>query len=107
MHDVIVITVHHRKQLIAAVESALLLVVKGRQKHGSLNDQLCVMIELFLLLRGKCDTATEDKEILTMMRNKWNLQKFIQELIQALLPQKEFGGYKQKHSEEILVRIIV
>ena len=98
---------YHRKELIAAVESAMLLVVKGRQKHGSLNDQLCVMIELFLLLRGKCDDTTEDKEISSLMHSEWNLQRFIQELIQAFLPMKEFGGHKQKHSEEIAVSVIL
>ena len=87
--------------MIAAVEGALQLVVKGRQKCGTLNQQLCIMVELFLLLREKVNVATEDEEILSLMCNKWNLQGFIQELVQALLPQKEFGGSKQKHPEEL------
>ena len=88
------------------MESALQLVVKGRQKYGTLNQQLCIMVELFLLLRERVNVATEDEEILSLMHNKWNLQGFIQELIQALLPQKEFGGSKHKHLEEIVVRFI-
>ena len=92
--------------MIAAVDSALQLVVKGRQKHGTLNEQLCIMVELFLLLREKVIVATEDEEISRLLCNKWNLEGFVQELVQALLPQKEFGGSRQKHHEEIVVRSV-
>jgi len=88
------------------VNSALQLVVKGRQKHGTLNEQLCIMVELFLLLREKVNVATEDEEISRLLCNKWNLEAFIQELIQALLPQKEFGGSRRKHHEEIMVKFV-
>ena len=90
-----------RTELIIAVKSALQLVVKGREKYSDLNDRLCSMIELFLILREKC--AHDDKAT-SLIHKEWHLNPFIQELIQALLPKKSFGGFRKQFSKEIMVR---
>jgi len=93
-----------RTLLIATVDSALQLVIRGRLKYGDLNKQLCSMVELYLLLLEKIATAVEDDEIFFLIHNKWNLQGFVQELIQALMPQQKFGGYQHNYSKEMSVR---
>jgi len=93
-----------RIELIIAVKSALQLVVKGREKYSELNDHLCSMIELFLILREKCYLADgDDDEITLLMYKEWHLYKFIEELIQALLPKKSFGGSRKNFTKEISV----
>ena len=92
-----------RTELVITVKSALQLVVKGREKYSNLNDHLCSMIELFLILREKCFIADDDEEITSLMHKEWHLNPFIQELIQALLPRKSFGGFKKQFSKEIMV----
>lgn len=92
-----------RTQLMIAVKSALQLVIRGREKYSDLSDHLCSMIELFLILREKCFVADDDHEITSLMHKEWHLYAFIQELIQALLPKKTFGGYKKQFSKEIIV----
>ena len=62
------------------------------------------MIELFLILRKNCFVA-DDEEITSLLSKEWNLHVFIQELIQALLPRKCFGGYNNEFSKEIMVNI--
>ena len=92
----------YRMQLIMAVESALKLVVKGREVYYYyLNDCLCRMVELFLLLRGKL-VAVDDKEIQSSMLYDWDLSMFVKKLIQALISSKKFGAY-DKYNEEIKV----
>ena len=78
------------------------LVIKGREKFSDLNDHLYSMIELFLILREKC-FADRDEEMTSLMHKEWYLYAFIQELIQALLPEKSFGGDKQQFPKEIMV----
>ena len=92
-----------RTELIIAVKSALQLVVKGRERYSDLNDHLCSMAELFLILREKCFVA--DDEINHLMPTEWHLYIFIQELIQGLLPKKSFGGYRKQFSKEIIVSL--
>ena len=108
-----------RTELVIAVKSALQLVVKGREKYSNLNDHLCSMIELFLTLREKCfiavaaaaaaadDDNDDDDEITSLLHKEWHLNPFIQELIQALLPRKSFGGFKKQFSKEIKVSYIM
>ena len=91
--------------MIIAVKSALMLVVRGRQTYSGLNDHLCSMIELFLILREKCFVITDEK-IASLLHTEWDLYVFLQELIQALLPQKSFGGYNNDFSKEIMVSVI-
>ena len=84
------------------VNNALKLVVAERQAcYYQLNDRLCHMIKLFLLLREKL-VAVDDQEILSLMRNDWDLMAFIKGLIQAIISSKNFGGYG-KCNEEIKV----
>ena len=84
-----------------AVNSALRLVIKGREMyHNDLKDHFYCMVELFLLLRGKL-YAIDDQKIQSLMLNEWDLSAFIQELIQALMPLKEFGGYQRNYQKEI------
>ena len=85
------------------MDSTLQLVKRGREKYDDLNKQLFSMVELYLLLREKIAIAVEDDEIFSLVHNKWNLQGFVQELIQALMPLREFGGYLHKYSKEIMV----
>ena len=93
-----------RIELIIAVKSALQLVVKGREKYFDLNVHFCNMIELFLTLREKCFVSyASDDEITSLIHKEWQLHDFIQELIQALLPQKTFGGYRNQFLKEIKV----
>ena len=89
--------------LIMAVKNALKLVVKGRGAcfYHYLNDSLCCMIELFLLLREKF-SAVDDQEIESLMLDDWSLLTFVRELIQALISSKKFGDYG-KCNEEIKV----
>ena len=91
-----------RTELLIAVKSALQLVVKGREKYSELNDHLYSMVELFLILREKCFVA-DDEKITALMHKEWHLYAFIQELIQALLPQKSFGGSGKQFTKEIMV----
>ena len=86
-----------------AVKSALCLVIKGRGLyHDDLKNHLYCLVELFLLLRGKLHIhSIDDEEIQSLMLNEWNLSAFIQELIQALMPSKEFGGYRKHYRQEI------
>ena len=85
-----------------AVKTALKLVVKGRGVYYYyLNDCLCKIVELFLLLRGKL-VAIDDQEIQSLMLNNWDLLIFVRELIQALISSKKFGAY-DKCKEEIKV----
>lgn len=97
-----------RTELVIAVKSALQLVVKGREKYSNLNDHLCSMIELFLILREKCFVAAAgddaNDEITSLIHKEWHLNPFIEELIQALLPKKSFGGSRKQFSKEIMVR---
>ena len=92
-----------RMHLIMAVKNAYKLVVKGREAcfYYYLNDNLCCMIELFLLLREKL-SAVDDQEIKSLMSDDWSLLKFVRELIQALISSKKFGDYG-KCNEEIKV----
>ena len=83
-----------------AVKNALRLVVKGRGACF-LNDNLCFMVELFLLLREKLSTV-DDQEVESLMFNDWSLLTFVRELIQALISSKKFGDYG-KCNEEIKV----
>ena len=92
-----------RTELMIAVKSALQLVKRGREKYSDLNDHLFSMIELFLILREKCFVANDDREITSLIHKEWHLHVFIQELIQALLPPKTFGGYKKQFSKETTV----
>ena len=92
-----------RTELIIAVKSTLQLVVKGREKYSDLNAHLCSMTELYLILRDKC-YFVNDTEMSSLMCKEWNLLAFIQELIQALLPKKSFGGSKQQFTKEIMVK---
>ena len=86
-----------------AVKNALRLVVKGRGAcfYYHLNDNLCSMVELFLLLREKLSTV-DDQEVESLMFNDWSLLTFVRELIQALISSKKFGDYG-KCNEEIKV----
>ena len=85
-----------------AVKNALKLVVAERQTcYYHLNDHLCHMVQLFLLLREKLFTVN-DQEILLLMHNDWNLMVFVKELIQAMIPSKSFGA-NGKYNEEIKV----
>ena len=86
-----------------AVKSALYLVIKGREVYHDLKNHLYFMVELFLLLRGKLHTVIDDEEIQSLMLKEWELSAFIQELIQALMPLKEFGGYRKNYQKEIEV----
>ena len=95
-----------RTELIIAVKSALQLVVKGREKYSDLNDHLRSIIELFLILREKCFVAYDDKAT-SLIHKEWHLNPFIQELIQALLPKKSFGGFRKQFFKEIMVRWIM
>ena len=85
-----------------ATKSALQLVIKGREKFSDLSDHLCNMIKLFLILREKC-FILDDDEFNALIHKQWQLYPFIQELIQALLPKKTFGGFKKDFSKEIIV----
>ena len=85
-----------------AAKSALQLVIKGREKFFDLSDHLFNMIELFLILREKCYISDDDKFI-ALINEQWHLYRFVQELIQALLPQKTFGGSTKLFSKEITV----
>ena len=91
-----------RTELIITVKSALQLVVKGREKYSDLNAHLYSMIELFLILREKC-FVDHDEKMTSLMNKEWHLYAFIQELIQALLPRKSFGGFRKQFSKEIIV----
>ena len=91
-----------RTELVITVKSALQLVVKGREKYSDLNNHLCSMIELFLILREKFFVVHDD-EATSLIHKEWNLYSFIQELIQALLPEKSFGGSRKQFSKEIMV----
>ena len=91
-----------RTELMIATKSALQLVIKGRVKFSNLSDHLCTMIELFLILREKC-FVPDDNEFTALIHKQWHLYSFIQELIQALLPKKTFGGVKKQFSKEIAV----
>ena len=93
-----------RTELIIAVKSALQLVVKGREKYFDLNIHFCSMIELFLTLHEKCFVSyASDDEVTSLIHKEWHLHVFIQELIQALLPKKTFGGYRNQFLKEIKV----
>ena len=85
-----------------ATKNALQLVIKGRANFSDLSDHLCNMIELFLTLREKCFILHDD-EFNALIHKQWQLYPFIQELIQALLPKKTFGGFKKDFSKEIMV----
>ena len=85
-----------------AAKGALQLVKKGREKFSDLNDHLFNMIELFLILREKCFISDDDK-FTALIHEQWHLYRFVQELIQALLPQKTFGGSTKQFSKEITV----
>ena len=85
-----------------ATKSALQLVITGRVKYLDLSDHLCNMIELFLILREKC-FIPDDDEFTALIQEKWCLYPFIQELIQALLPRKTFGGFRKEFYKEIIV----
>lgn len=88
--------------LIMVVKNALKLVIKGREMcNYELNDRVCCMVELFLLLRGKLATI-EDHEIQNLVHNDWNLLVFVKELIQAIIPSKKFGA-SGKCNEEVKV----
>ena len=85
-----------------AVKNTSKLVIKGREIcYYELDDRLCCMVELFLLLRGKL-AVVEDYEIQNLMHNDWNLLVFVKELIQAIIPSKKFGA-SEKYNEEIKV----
>lgn len=87
--------------MITAVKGALCLVIKVRGMYReNLKNHLFCMVELFLLLRGKLYTV-DDQEIQSSMHKEWDLNEFIQELIQALMPSKEFGGYRKNYQKEI------
>ena len=75
-----------------AVKNALKLVVAERQAcNYNLNDRLCHMVQLFLLLREKL-FAVNDQEILLLLLNDWDLVVFVRELIQAIISSKTFGA---------------
>ena len=63
------------------------------------------MIELFLILREKC-FVINDENIASLLHTEWDLYAFLQQLIQALLPRKSFGGYNNNFSKEIMVSVI-
>ena len=86
------------------MNNALKLVVAERQAcYNQLNDRLCHLIKLFLLLREKF-LAVDDQEILSLMHGDWDLTSFVKELIQALISSKNFGG-DRKCNEEIKVSV--
>ena len=86
-----------------AVKNALNLVVAERQTcFYQLNDCLCHMVQLFLLLREKLLIAVDDHEIKLLMLNDWDLLVFVRELIQAIISSKNFGAY-ERCNEEIKV----
>ena len=85
-----------------AVKNILKLVLKAKEIcYHELNDCLCYMVQLFLLLRGKLVTIG-DQEIQNLMCNEWNLLVFVNELIQAIIPSKKFGK-SGMYNEEIKV----
>ena len=86
-----------------AVKNALKLVVAERQAcFCQLNDHLCHMVQLFLLLREKL-FAIDDHEIQLLMLNDWDLMVFVRELIQAIISSKNFGAFGTRCNEEIKV----
>ena len=86
-----------------AAKSALKLVIKGRGFcHYHLNDRLCYMVELFLVLCGKL-TAIDDEEIKILMSKDCNLLVFVREFIQAIIPSKDKFWAYGKNNEEIKV----
>ena len=85
-----------------AVKNTLKLVVAERQAcYYNLNDRLCHMVQLFLLLREKL-FAGDDQEILLLLLNDWDLVVFVRELIQAIISSKIFGA-NGRCDEEIKV----
>ena len=89
-----------------AVKSALYLVIRGREVyHDYVKNHLYCMVELFLLIRGKLFDV-DDQEIRSLLFNDWNLSAFIEQFIQAIMPLKEFGGYRKDYQKEIQVQCI-
>ena len=85
-----------------AVKNALKLIVAERQAcYYHLNDRLCHMVQLFLLLREKF-FGVNDQEILLLLVNDWDLMVFVKELIQAIISSKTFGA-DRRYNEEIKV----
>ena len=86
-----------------AAKAALKLVVKGRGLcHYHLNNRLCYIIELFLLLCGKL-IVIDDQEIKDLMSKENNLLVFVRELIQAIIPSPNKFWVHGKSDEEIQV----
>ena len=61
------------------------------------------MVELVLLLIGKLFTV-DDEDITSLMGTKWNLNKFVREIINAFTNGIKFGGFQNDHKKEIQVR---
>ena len=56
------------------------------------------------MLIGKLFTV-DDKEIVSLMETKWNLNTFVREIIIAFTNGLKFGGYLSDHKREIQVSI--
>ena len=89
-----------------AAKGTLKLVIKGRGLcHYHLNNRLCILIELFLLLCGKL-FMIDDQEIKRVMSEECNLLVFVRELIQAIIPSRNKFWLHGKNNEEIKVAIL-